>query len=182
MSRESIPLSVPDISQFARALARQLNEAGEVPSHLSLMNMLARAGGFQNFQHLKASHAARDRLAESEAQEAVDFRLVERTLKQFDARGRMLQWPSRQPVAELCLWALWASFPAGEELKEREVNDLLAWLHSFEDPALLRRALFDHGLIDRNRDGTGYLRKEQRPPAEAREVVRVLKERRVASE
>ena len=62
MPRQSIPLAIADLSQFSRALGAQLAaRPDKVPSHLSLMNMLARAAGFRNFQHLRAG-------AEPEAQ------------------------------------------------------------------------------------------------------------------
>ena len=56
MPRETIPLSIDDLSRFARTLAGELGDAA--PSHLSLMNMLARAAGFRNYQHLRAESNA----------------------------------------------------------------------------------------------------------------------------
>lgn len=85
MSRQSIPLVVEDISAFARALARQINDGAESPSHLSLMNMLSRAAGFRNFQHLRAAQMAGERLATPDLPVSVDHLLVERTLNQFDS-------------------------------------------------------------------------------------------------
>ncbi|WP_444429852.1 hypothetical protein ACTTAM_16345 [Rhodobacter capsulatus] len=55
MPRQSIPLAIADLSQFSRALGAQLAvRPDRAPSHLSLLNMLARAAGFRNFQHLRA--------------------------------------------------------------------------------------------------------------------------------
>jgi len=180
MSRQAIPLLAEDISLFARALARQLQREQEPPSHLSLMNMLARAAGFRNFQHLRAAHRAAERPAAPAVAETVDHRLVERTLHQFDATGRLRQWPSRRTIQELSLWALWARLPVDTALRERDVNRLLRAEHLFDDPALLRRTMFNLGLVTRNRDGSDYRRREQRPPAEARALIRMLEERRVA--
>jgi hypothetical protein len=44
---------------------------------------------------------------------------------------------------------------------EKEVNQLLNQHHTFGDAALLRRELFERGLIDRKRDGSEYWRKIQ---------------------
>lgn len=52
MTKSPIPLVAKDLAQFTRALARQLGETA--PTHLTLMNMLARAAGFQNVQHMRA--------------------------------------------------------------------------------------------------------------------------------
>lgn len=178
MSRVSIPLSTPDVSVFARSLARQLGDGADHPSHLEWLNMLARAAGFRNHQHLRAAHAARARLDVEAPPEPIDFRLIERTLRYFDADGRLLRWPSKMQFRELCLWRLWSLLPPAAALAEKDVNALLNDAHRFGDPALLRRCLVDVGLATRHLDGSNYRRRERRPPAEARELIRRLKERR----
>lgn len=175
MPRDLIPLHVEDLSAFSRALSHQLQEAGEPPSHLTLMNMLARASGFRNFQHLKAAHQANERLtAAPPAAATADHTLVERAANQFDAEGRLMQWPSRRAVQELCLWALWARLPAGTGLGERAMTDFLDRQHLFGDAALLRRELFDFRLVTRNTDGSDYRRTEKPPTPEARALIRHL--------
>ncbi len=181
MSKEPIPLVAADISVFARSLKQQLREGEALPSHLSLMNMLARAAGFRNYQHMRAARAAEGRLAVDALPEVADYRLVERTLNQFDGAGCLLRWPSRRPVQELCLWAMWAVVPPARHLQERDVNAALNAAHVFGDAASLRRSLFGMGLVSRKRDGSDYLRVEKSPPVEAREVIRRLKARRQAT-
>lgn len=172
MSRQMISLSITDLSAFSRALAKQL-EAGGTASHLSLMNMLARAGGWRNFQHLKASQAAGERLeaVAAPAPERVDMARVERALRLFDEEGRWTRFPSRRAVQILCVWAMWARIPRGKAMGERELNDLLNQWHLFGDPALLRRDMVEMGMLTRNADGTDYRRIEARPPAEARALI-----------
>lgn len=177
MSRDITPLVADDISAFTRSLSKQLRDASEIPGHLSLLNMVARAAGFRNYQHLKAAHAAERRLSSRDVPEPVDHRRVERALNLFDTGGRMRSWPSRQSVQDLCLWTFWAHLPAGESMREREVNDLLNAWHLFEDPAILRRTLVTQGLMTRNRDGTDYRRVEMRPPADARALISHLAQR-----
>ncbi len=143
--------------------------------------MLAKAAGFQNFQHMKAAHSAGLRMDTPVVPDVVDHRLVERALNQFDEVGQLVSWPSRRQIQVLCLWPLWAAIPAGTSLSEKEVNGLLNGGHRFSDPALLRRELFGLGLLHRNRDGSDYRRQEQRPPAEARELIGRLKAMRLAS-
>ena len=47
MSRPVFPFAVGDISVLARSLHAQLSQRDGVPGHVELLNMLARAGGFQ---------------------------------------------------------------------------------------------------------------------------------------
>ncbi|KZL18036.1 hypothetical protein PsAD2_02770 [Pseudovibrio axinellae] len=181
MSRVPVPFSSPDISQFARSIARQMKSHGAAPSHLELMNMLAKSSGFKNFQHLKAAHVAYPRVDNPAIEEKIDHRLLERALNQFDEVGQLVKWPGRRQVQVLCLWQMWSVIPAGTSLSEKEVNALLNGAHCFGDPALLRRELFGLGMLQRNRDGSDYRRQEQRPPLEALDLIGRLKARRLAS-
>ncbi|KIC40011.1 hypothetical protein RA27_16490 [Ruegeria sp. ANG-R] len=176
MPKKPVPLHVDDVTVFARALSKQLGDSS--PSHLALLNMIARAAGFQNLQHMRAATAARNRMDNREDALFPDARSVERTLNQFDARGRLRQWPSRRNVQTLALWALWATFPAEKALSEKAVNMHLAAEHTFKDAATLRRTMISCGMMTRNRDGSDYRRVEQKPPAEAKAVIRDLHARR----
>ncbi len=177
MSKAPTPLFAEDISQFSKSLRAQLNAAKDVPSHVSMMNMLARAAGFQNLQHMQANAAAERRLNRDDPQEDVDHRRVERALRVFDAQGRMALWPSKRAVQDLCLWVFWAALPKDQTLHERAVNAVLDQLHLFNDAAILRRTLATQGFVTRNTDGSDYRRVEQRPPPEARALLAALKER-----
>ena len=171
MAREPIAFAVDDLSALSRSLKRQLEGAEAPPSHLALMNMLARGAGYRNVQHLRA-------VARPEAPApVVDQVLIDRCAGCFDAGGVMLRWPARRPVQELCLWALWARLPAGQSLTEREVNAALTRWHSFGDAALLRRSLWGMGLVSRQPDGSDYRRIEQAPPPEARALLARLRPR-----
>ncbi|KAJ55998.1 hypothetical protein ACMU_09545 [Actibacterium mucosum KCTC 23349] len=176
MTKSPIPLRVDDLTHFARAMSRQLGENS--PSHLSLMNMLARSAGFQNVQHMRAATAAARRLAQPAQPAMADARTVERALHQFDAQGRLRQWPSKRATQSLALWALWATLPAGRALSERQVNDALAAQHLFDDVATLRRTMIAEGLMTRKSDGSEYRRIEQKPSPEARTVIHALSRRR----
>ncbi|MBB4122206.1 DUF2087 domain-containing protein [Martelella radicis] len=181
MSKDKIPFVTDDLSAFTRALSNQLGGSEATPSHLALMNMLARSGGFRNFQHLRAAQAAEARLARPEMPVTADFRLVERTLNQFDHRGKLKQWPSRRTVQGLSLWAFWALMPAGSDISEPSLNALLNAYHLFGDAAQLRRSMVEHALVTRKTDCSSYRRVEQRPTAEAEILIARLKARRIAA-
>ena len=63
MSRTPLPFAVEDLTALARGLERQLAEHDGRPGHVEMLNMLARAGGFRNFQHFRAQAETIDRLA-----------------------------------------------------------------------------------------------------------------------
>lgn len=179
MPRMAIPLTIPDLSDFARNLRRELAASAAPPGHLALLNMLARAGGLGNFQHLRAS-AARTvtppaaRQTETPPAPEADPRKVAVALRLFDAEGRMVRWPKKTSVQMLCIWALWARLPARSPMTEAEVNRIAEDFHLFGDRALLRRSLIDHGLAERAADGSRYVRIERAPPPEAAAVIREL--------
>ena len=175
MSKDSLILPVADLSAFTRALARQFTP--DAPSHVTLMNMLARAAGFRNLQHLRAAQTAGAKLADVPPPEVVDHAQVARALAQFDTAGILRQWPARRGVQILCLWALWARLPVGLSLTERQFSATLNTLHAFGDAAILRRDMVALGLIRRNADGSDYQRLESRPPSEARALIRQLASR-----
>jgi hypothetical protein len=180
MSRDLIALPVADLSAFTRHLSRQLGADGaSAPPHQSLMNMLARAGGFRNLQHLRAARAAERRLdAPAPAQGPVDHALVARAMVLFDDHGVLRQWPARRVVQCLCLWALWARLPRGSGQSERQISAALNALHGFGDAALLRRDMVELGLLKRSDDCTDYARVERRPPPEALALIARLAARR----
>lgn len=80
----------------------------------------------------------------------------------FDDENRLVQWPAfkRKIARATVLRWLTEHFETGRDYDEREVNAILNDLHTFADPALLRRELFDAGLLDRTRDVRRYWRPE----------------------
>ncbi len=161
MTRTAQPLHISDLTEFARALHRQL--PAPQPTHLSLLNMLARAAGFQNYQHLHAETAPAP----------ADPKRVAAALRVFDARGRMIKWPSKTALQQLCVWGLWHHLPQ-TPLTERQISELLNDWHLFGDAALLRRTMVERGLVRRTADGSVYLRGSPTQPAEATELMRAL--------
>lgn len=173
MSRTAIPYVAADIAAVARSLRSQLEGRDQPPGHVELLNMLARAVGRRNYQHLKAQLAAQARLEAGPAPaDAVDHERVERIARHFDRDGRLIRWPAKPSHQQHCLWALWAALPAGQTLTEQDVNAILKNRHLFADHAILRRALCSAGLVARTRDCREYRRIERRPPADAAALIR----------
>jgi hypothetical protein len=168
MSKQLIPFATPDISTLARSLREQLAELEHPPTHVEMLNLLAKASGHANFQHLRADAAAKGRLTAEPADGAlVDHARVEKVLRHFDIEGRMIRWPGRTNHQDLCLWVIWSRLPADERFSEREINQFITDAHSFGDYAILRRSLVDAHMLTRTPDGRIYRRIEKEPPPDA---------------
>ncbi|MDR0397330.1 MAG: DUF2087 domain-containing protein [Oscillospiraceae bacterium] len=78
-------------------------------------------------------------------------------LKPFlDEEGRLKQYPAKQGRQLLALEYIASKFDDEKRYTEREVNQLLETWHTFGDWALLRRDLYDVGLLNRTPDGVAY--------------------------
>lgn len=178
MSKELIPLYVEDISGFARSLRRQLDGREKTPGHVEMLNLLAKANGFRNFQHFRAkSQPIHQPVASAEATPDVNLKHVKLTARHYDETGRLTRWPGKYSLRLLCLWVLWSRIPARTRFSEPEINERINDYHLFEDHALLRRELVDRGFLTRTEDGRQYERIEQCPTPEAIELLAVLRDR-----
>src|SRR5258708_2599856 len=74
----------------------------------------------------------------------------------LDADRRLKRWPSRHELRVAALVYLASKFDGDRKYSEIAVNMLLRRWSAFDDPALLRRELFDRGYIERTRDGREY--------------------------
>ncbi|MBR0138717.1 MAG: DUF2087 domain-containing protein [Firmicutes bacterium] len=84
-------------------------------------------------------------------------------LKGLVEKGRLVRLPSkRRKKIEALVW-LSEHIPSGRRYTEAEFSALLDELHSFGDPAALRRELYDHYLISRSPDGREYWLDPDRP-------------------
>ncbi|MCD4504629.1 DUF2087 domain-containing protein [Chromobacterium piscinae] len=173
MSRTVYPFYSSDISSLARSLKRQWMAEAEAPGHLQILNMLARAAGFQNFQHLRAEH---DRPLPAEPQTVSNE--ARRLLRHFDAVGRLARWPKKFSEQRACLWALWSGLPRGEEWDEPGANAAIRALEAFGDHVLIRRELVEGGWIGRTDDCRRYWLIEREVPDEMAELAEQVRLRR----
>lgn len=190
MSRIPIAFASADISALARSLKEQLTALGESPSHVQMLNMLARAGGYRNFQHMKAEAEAAPPVAVATSPpagpspglpaEPVNAERAARAAGFFGADGELMSWPSKTSHQELCVWVLWSRYPAREIMDERGISGWLNLNHAFGDAALLRRTMVTMGLVTRTQDGREYRRVERKPPPELALVLHRLTARAAA--
>jgi len=173
MTKQLIPFATNDISALSRTLREQLAQLEHAPSHVEMLNILARAGGHKNFQHLRAD-AERQQAPQTPALPTLSER-VEKVIRHFDAQGVMQRWPGKTNHQDLCLWAIWARIPAAEDFSEREINGFIIAAHSFGDHALLRRSLVDAHMLGRTPGGRSYTRIEKQPDADAIALLAALR-------
>ncbi|WP_247881931.1 DUF2087 domain-containing protein [Brucella intermedia] len=171
MPRELIPLHVNDISALARNIRSAYADREKQPSHLEVLNILAKGAGYKNFQHLRSG--AKEPVKE-EKHPIIDRASVERVARCFDKDGVLTRFPSKRSDQISVLWVLWSRLPARTKLTEAEVNALMKAWHSFGDHALLRREICDAGLVSRTRDGRVYIRMELPMPPLAQAIARQI--------
>jgi len=186
MPRELTPLIAADLSSFAKALRLQWAERHErgagVPSHVEMLNLLARAAGHRNVQALRSAKPTHvPHSATAVPREAALGEAAGRALRLFDASGRLARWPTRRALQVLVLWGLWLRFDAKRRYREREVNGVLNAHHTFGDHCLLRRELVEQQLLTRTPGGAEYRKVAARPDAQAVALLGALRQRGIAA-
>lgn len=178
MSREILSLRIPDLSAFARSLARELAERQakkpEPPGHVETLNLLARALGRRNAQALRVSLRDRPmRLADAEDEPSLPplSDNARKALGHFDRHGRLMRWPHKLTVQRMAMWVLWTRFEAKRPYTEPEVNAILKDANRFFDHVTLRRELVNHKLLARNSDCSEYWKLPARPDDETRALL-----------
>lgn len=190
MSRPVFPFSAPDISLLARSLTKQWQAETTAPSHVQMLNMLARAIGFQNFQHFRDStdSTAADALPSTDDLAAghapatafhkqttnITADNAHRLLRHFDDGGRLMRWPGKYSEQLPCLWTIWSRIPANHTMSEPDVNGYIRAGEALGDHVLLRRELISYGLLQRTMDGRVYQRVEHTIPAELHTFVEAV--------
>jgi hypothetical protein len=177
---QAIPLHVASVSALAKSLREQLEpfvQAAKSPSHVQVLNWLARAAGHRNYQSLRAAAVARPASETAPAFVPTLTPHAAKALTQFDARGRLQRWPTRFAVQRIALWALWQRFDLRRSYSEREVNTVLNAWANFGDPATLRRELINMKLLGRKSDCSEYWKEPIRASDEVRSFLHALRER-----
>ncbi|OIQ29542.1 MAG: hypothetical protein BM562_11105 [Alphaproteobacteria bacterium MedPE-SWcel] len=166
MSKDVIRLTIPDVSDFTKQLRNSIPEA---PGHVEMLNLVARAAGFRNFQHLRRQNPpAPD----------IDHKRIARALRYFDDGGRWQSWPVKRGVRELCLWVIWARLPARQIWGEREISAIIDEQTVFRDAAQIRRSLVEMKLLTRRSDGSNYARVETPIDPQGAALLSALADRR----
>ena len=160
MSKILTPFSCDDISALAKSLRKQLQQHESFPSHVEMLNILAKAKGLQNFQQLRQQHE--ELLLSLQPKLSVP---IPKKLKPFMSADYVMQgWPAKYAIQQLSLWFFWCRFQYQQSYSEQQVNDILIDYLDFKDFALIRRELCNHKLLKRTDDGRTYWRASAIPP------------------
>jgi hypothetical protein len=188
MPRELTPLIAADLSSFAKALRSQWAQRHErgagVPSHVEMLNLLARAAGHRNVQAMRSARpplVPHSTAAVRAPREAALGEASGRALRLFDASGRLARWPTRRALQVQVLWGLWLRFDTKRRYREREVNEVLNAHHTFGDHCLLRRELVELQLLTRTPGGAEYRKVAARPDAQVVALLGALRRRGTAA-
>lgn len=76
--------------------------------------------------------------------------------KYLDDKNRVVKWPKKACDKLEILKFLFTKFEENKKYTEKEINYVLDLAHTFNDRALLRRALVDQGFVSREKDGSAY--------------------------
>jgi hypothetical protein len=181
MPSEPLPLAVPDLPSFARALGDALKQRHDdglgPPGHVETLNLVARALGHRNVQALRAALRALPP-TDVVATPVALSETARKALSQFDEQGRLRRWPTKFSVQRLAMWVLWTRFDGRRPYTEREVNAILKAANDFGDHVTLRRELVNHRLLARKADCSEYRKLPARPDDEARALLHAWRARR----
>ena len=81
----------------------------------------------------------------------------------LDTEGRLTKYPAKLRLKILSLYYIAGKLEHGVIYTEPEINEIIRRWHTFEDWALLRRDMFDRGLLERERNGATYWLAETLP-------------------
>lgn len=79
----------------------------------------------------------------------------------YNADGQLLRYPSKRTLRPFVLARMAENFEFGRDYTEKEVNAIIKANIAFTDIELIRRELFEAGLLDRLRDGSRYWKSEE---------------------
>jgi hypothetical protein len=134
-----------------RSLGFIVERRGEGASKLYQLNRPQFDWTFRAIEQLLAGESvALDHLAQPDRPDEIRNFL--------DRNGRIESWPAKRKAQQVLLRYLVERFELGQRYSEREVNAVLNEWHTFDDPATLRRDMYDERLLDRTRDGMQYWR------------------------
>ena len=89
--------------------------------------------------------------------------LQERLKNFLDREGRLTAFPAKRKMKIYALCYLAQKFIPETRYTEREVNSLLRQYTAFNDPATLRRELYDYRFLNREPDGSAYWLEDPQP-------------------
>ncbi len=80
----------------------------------------------------------------------------------LDGNGRLISFPAKRKMKIYALMYIAANFDTDKKYSEIEVNEIINRVTLFNDPATVRRELYNNHFLNRENNGSVYwLEKEQ---------------------
>lgn len=176
MPKENISINIPDVSGFAKAIKKEIDQKSGNLSHVEILNIIARTSGHKNFQQLRQNSIT--------PQENIDFNEdIEKAQKNLNKLKRYLNenfqvktLPSKLSQQELIIYYIWEFIDENKVFSEIELNKYLNRFHTFGDSALLRRYMFEYGLLSRSKDCLDYKKLKPEIPKPIIKIIEFAKE------
>lgn len=173
MPKEYIPFACPDISRLAKSIKKEIDKSEKKPSHVEILNILARESGFRNFQQMRAqaepTQSAKDK---SFKETGIGLQNLQKLKRYLDDKARVKTLPSKQSLQIMIVYYIWAFIAADTKYTEIGLNHLLNRFHTFGDAALLRRFMFELGLVSRSNNCQDYEKLLPEVPTEYKDIVK----------
>ena len=80
--------------------------------------------------------------------------------------GQLVALPAKHKKRLIAYYYLATKIEVGQQYSESDINDILNQWAMFNDPATLRRELYDRYLLNRTNDGKCYWKEENQPSLE----------------
>jgi hypothetical protein len=74
----------------------------------------------------------------------------------LNSDAQITAWPAKHAKKAIVIEYLAGKLEEGKEYTEGEINEILNKFHTFGDPALLRRELYERRFLDRDTNGSKY--------------------------
>jgi hypothetical protein len=81
----------------------------------------------------------------------------------LDRKNRLIAFPAKRKMKLYALVYYTSKFESHKKYTEKEVNSIINEYSAFNDPATIRRELYDNRFIDRYKDGSAYWLEENQP-------------------
>lgn len=91
--------------------------------------------------------------------EVIDYRT--KLKRYYTEEGKLIQYPQKRPMRILALIRVAEQFHAGTQYTEKEVNEIIKHSIAFNDVEMIRRELYEHRFLGRQRDGSSYWAEEK---------------------
>lgn len=89
--------------------------------------------------------------------EEIDIEKYSKKLQNYyDEEGLLIQYPTKRPMRVIALERIAAKFEFEKKYTEKQINETIMNCIDFSDVELIRRELFQYGMINRLRDGSEY--------------------------